>query len=83
MELSTVALSGVAEALEKHSKEGIESKGIKAHFVMDDSGLLNLINVELVAEQSTSADVKDEGTFSKLGSTISQFFSGLIDKPFQ
>ncbi|XP_034943169.1 hypoxia up-regulated protein 1 [Chelonus insularis] len=79
LNLSTIFLSGVAEALEKHIKEGAESKGIKAHFVMDESGVLNLLNVELVGEKTTSADAKDEGTFSKLGSTITQFFSGSED----
>lgn len=75
MNLSVINLSGVTEALEKHSKEGAESKGIKAHFLMDDSGILNLVNVEAVAEK-TITEVKDEGTLSKLGSTISQLFSG-------
>uniref|UniRef100_A0A0C9QZD6 Hypoxia up-regulated protein 1 n=1 Tax=Fopius arisanus TaxID=64838 RepID=A0A0C9QZD6_9HYME len=79
LNLTTVALTGVAEAFEKHQKEGAESKGIKAHFSMDDSGLLDLINVELVSEKSATVE-KDEGTFSKLGSTISKLFSG-SDEP--
>ncbi|KAH0539477.1 hypoxia up-regulated protein 1 [Cotesia glomerata] len=75
LNLSVINLSGVTEALEKHAKENAESKGIKAHFLMDDSGILNLVNVEAVAEK-TITEVKDEGTLSKLGSTISQLFSG-------
>ncbi|XP_029040545.2 hypoxia up-regulated protein 1 isoform X1 [Osmia bicornis bicornis] len=80
LNISTISLSGVAEALEKHTKEGAESKGIKAHFAMDDSGILNLLNVELVSEKSSSASDEEEGTFSILGSTISKLFAGSEDK---
>ncbi|XP_015126610.1 hypoxia up-regulated protein 1 isoform X2 [Diachasma alloeum] len=61
LNLSTVSLTGVTEAFEKHQKEGAESKGIKAHFAMDDSGLLELVNIELVSEKSTAVE-KDEGS---------------------
>ena len=76
--LSVVKLSGVAEALEKHAREKAEIKGIKTHFSMDESGILNLANVELVSEKTTLAveEAEEEGTFSKLGSTISKFFAG-------
>lgn len=77
MNISTISLSGVKEALEKHAKEGGESKGVKAHFNMDDSGILNLLNVELVSEKSSTTVDEEEGTFSILGSTISKFFAGL------
>lgn len=71
-------LNGVVEALEKHAKEGAESKGIKVHFNIDDSGILNLLNVELVSEKSSTVVDEEEGTFSSiLGSTISKFFAGL------
>ncbi|XP_033331582.2 hypoxia up-regulated Grp170 co-chaperone protein isoform X2 [Megalopta genalis] len=59
---STIMLSGVAEALDKHAKEGAENKGIKAHFAMDDSGILNLVNVELVSEKAGSAPNEEEGS---------------------
>lgn len=79
MNLETISLSGVAEALEKHAKEGGESKGIKAHFAMDESGILNMINVELVSEKTeTGTPSEAEGAFSKIGSTISKLFSGLF-----
>ncbi|XP_058809173.1 hypoxia up-regulated protein 1 isoform X2 [Phymastichus coffea] len=68
LNISTISLSGVAEAMAKHSKEAAESKGIKAHFAMDESGVLNLVNVELVSEKTSV--VEEEGAFSKLGSTI-------------
>lgn len=75
--MSTISLTGVADALSKHTDEGTESKGIKAHFAMDDSGVLNLANVELVFEKTVVAAEEEEGTFSKLGSTISKLFAGL------
>ncbi|KAL2739178.1 hypoxia up-regulated protein 1 [Vespula maculifrons] len=80
LNLSTIKLTGVAEALEKHAKEGAESKGIKAHFSMDESGLLNLINVELVSEKTGTTAEEEEGTFSMLGSTISKLFAGSDNK---
>ncbi|KAK2588316.1 hypothetical protein KPH14_004333 [Odynerus spinipes] len=76
LNLSTIRLTGVAEALEKHAKEGAESKGIKAHFNMDESGILNLVNVELVSEKTGATIDEEEGTFSMLGSTISKLFAG-------
>lgn len=76
LKISTILLTGVSEALEKHAKEGAESKKIKALFNMDESGILNLLNVELVSEKSSLVVDKEEGTFSILGSTISKFFAG-------
>ncbi|CAK9832381.1 Hypoxia up-regulated protein 1 [Anthophora retusa] len=78
--LSTITLSGVTDALDKHTKDGAESKGIKAHFAMDDSGILNLVNVELVSEKSSTAPDEENRTFSILGSTISKLFAGSEDK---
>ncbi|XP_014212176.1 hypoxia up-regulated protein 1 isoform X2 [Copidosoma floridanum] len=68
LNISTVSLIGVADALAKHSNEGAESKGIKAHFAMDESGILNLINTELVSEKTIIPSAEEEGAFSKLGS---------------
>ncbi|XP_071555809.1 hypoxia up-regulated protein 1 isoform X2 [Temnothorax nylanderi] len=62
LRISTVSLSGVAEALEKHAKEGAESKGIKVHFNIDDSGVLNLLTVELVSEKSSTVVDEEEGS---------------------
>jgi len=39
--LQQVVLSGVGEAHSKHTEDS-EPKGIKAHFRMDDSGVLTL-----------------------------------------
>ncbi|CAH0727166.1 unnamed protein product, partial [Brenthis ino] len=85
LNLTQVVLSGVSEALAKNSGENIEHKGIKAHFNMDDSGLLHLVNVEFVAEKTvTDEDEDKDSTLSKIGSTISKLFSSdseLPDKP--
>lgn len=78
--LTKVALSGVHDAIVKTEGPNIESKGIKAHFAMDDSGLLKLLNVELVAEKTLSPEEQqeeeEESSFAKLGSTISKLFGG-------
>lgn len=80
LNLSTIKLTGVAAALEKHAKKGGESKGIKAHFNMDENGLLNLIEVELVSEKAGATVDEEESTFSMLGSTINKFFAGSDNK---
>lgn len=75
--ISKVQLSNVASLLEEKVKEGTESKGIKAHFTLDDSGVFSLVNVELLLEKSADGvDEEEEGTLSKLGSKISKLFSG-------
>ncbi|XP_067935548.1 hypoxia up-regulated protein 1-like [Watersipora subatra] len=71
--LSMVELEGVKEQLDKHVDNFTESKGVKAHFVMDESGLLLLDNVEIVFERKPNP-ASEETTFSKLSSTISNFF---------
>ncbi|XP_055691998.1 hypoxia up-regulated protein 1 [Lutzomyia longipalpis] len=77
LNLSRVALSQVGETLKEHLTENVESKGIKAHFAMDDSGLFSLTGVELVYEKSVTelAEEDEESPLSKLGSTISKLFS--------
>lgn len=82
LNLSQVDLSGVAEAHELHKSGNAESKGIKAHFNLDESGVLSLSSVELVVEKTlTDEEAADgeESPFSKLGSTISKLFSGPED----
>ncbi|XP_063365068.1 hypoxia up-regulated protein 1 [Cydia amplana] len=72
LNLTQVLLSGVGAALNKHTADNVEHKGIKAHFNMDDSGILSLVNVEFVAEKTVTED--KDSTLSKLGSTISKLF---------
>ncbi|XP_041098269.1 hypoxia up-regulated protein 1, partial [Polyodon spathula] len=78
LNLTTVQLSGVGSSFKKHADT--ESKGIKAHFNMDESGLLSLDRVESVFE--TIVEEKDEeSTLTKLGNTISSLFGGGSSEP--
>lgn len=80
LNISRVELTNVEKLYTEKIKEGVESKGIRAHFALDDSGIFSLVNVELMLEKSVLDDPEqDEGTLSKLGSTISKLFSGEKD----
>lgn len=82
--ISHVEVTGVASAFQKHQQEGSEPKGIKAHFNMDDFGVLTLGAMEAVFEKSMLVEEdkpkEEESTLSKLGSTISKLFSGSEDE---
>merc|ERR1719244_1501376 len=88
--LTSVLVKGVKEALDKNTGEGVETKGVKAHFVLDDSGILSCSHVESVFEKTISPEeqekqeeelkkLDDSIDWSKLGDTISNFF-GTEDK---
>ncbi|CAF4590024.1 unnamed protein product, partial [Rotaria socialis] len=79
-DLSRIDVTGVRTAYDKY-KDTMESKGIKAHFELDDSSLLVLTRIEFVFERKDNdtdknkAITKDEqSTLSKIGSKISSFF---------
>uniref|UniRef100_A0A672NBE5 Hypoxia up-regulated protein 1 n=1 Tax=Sinocyclocheilus grahami TaxID=75366 RepID=A0A672NBE5_SINGR len=74
--LTTVKLSGVGSSFKKHSDA--ESKGIKAHFNMDESGVLILDRVMCV-----SASLVNFLFFfnPELGNTISSLFGGGSSEP--
>ncbi|TRY90576.1 hypothetical protein DNTS_018356 [Danionella cerebrum] len=76
--LKTVKLSGVGSSFKKHSDA--ESKGIKAHFNMDESGVLVLDRVESVFETFVE-EKEEESTLTKLGNTISSLFGGGSSEP--
>lgn len=77
LSLSNIKLKGVRDAYTKHQgQEGVDTKGIKAHFAMDDNGILVLQNVELLIEKTVTGDQEEESTLSKIGSTISNLFKG-------
>ncbi|CAN9501396.1 unnamed protein product [Ophioblennius macclurei] len=78
LNLTTVKLSGVGSSFEKHSSA--ESKGIKAHFNMDESGVLLLDRVESVFE-TVVEEKEEESTLTKLGNTISTLFGGGSTEP--
>merc|ERR1711971_1469636 len=86
MNLTSVLVKGVKEALDKNLfGEHGETKGVKAHFQLDDSGILSVSSVESTFEKTISpeeqeadeedGDKKDESIdWSKLGDTISNYF---------
>merc|ERR1719397_1497413 len=88
MNLTSVLVKGVKEALDKNLVgENIETKGVKAHFQLDDSGILSVSSVESTFEKTISPEeqeaeeAKEEGEkkdesidWSKLGDTISNYF---------
>ncbi|KAG1687704.1 Hypoxia up-regulated protein 1 [Nymphon striatum] len=51
--ISKIKIKGVKNVLSKHNEEDTESKGIKAHFRMDESGILHLdkIHYEIVMKK--------------------------------
>ncbi|XP_059483412.1 hypoxia up-regulated protein 1 isoform X2 [Neocloeon triangulifer] len=83
LSLSQVALSGIVAALEKNNGPNVEAKGVKAHFNMDESGILQLVSAELSFEKTITAEEEKaqkeeddvDSTLSKLGNTISKLFS--------
>ncbi|XP_041742313.1 hypoxia up-regulated protein 1 isoform X1 [Coregonus clupeaformis] len=78
LNLTTVQLSGVGSSFKKHTDA--ESKGIKAHFNMDESGVLLLDRVESVFE-TVVEEKEEESTLTKLGNTISSLFGGATSEP--
>ncbi|MEQ2258706.1 Hypoxia up-regulated protein 1, partial [Xenotaenia resolanae] len=78
LNLTTVKLSGVGDSFQKHADA--ESKGIKAHFNMDESGVFLLDRVESVFETIVE-EKEEESTLTKLGNTISTLFGGGSSEP--
>jgi len=83
--ISSVVVKGVKEALDTNMGENIETKGVKAHFALDDSGILTVTNIESVFEKTISVeeqekrekewkDATDGIDWSKLGENIKSFF---------
>ena len=78
--LVNVTLSGVKEAFAKNNDS--LSRGVKAHFKMDENCILHLEAVEASFEK-TSLQVQEEqqqeSTFSRIGKSFSNFFGGSSD----
>ncbi|GAA29976.2 hypoxia up-regulated 1, partial [Clonorchis sinensis] len=76
--LTVVTTNGVASVVDRFKQA--EMRGVKAHFMLDHSGLLILTGVDCVlhplAETTTESAPKDESTLQKLGNKISGFFGG-------
>ncbi|GFU72242.1 hypoxia up-regulated protein 1 [Trichonephila clavipes] len=81
LNISKVFLAGVETALSKHMGEKTEYKGVKAHFRVDESGILMLDEVESVFEkiEEETPESQLESAFTKLGSTLGRLFSGSSD----
>uniref|UniRef100_A0A8C4UD35 Hypoxia up-regulated protein 1 n=1 Tax=Falco tinnunculus TaxID=100819 RepID=A0A8C4UD35_FALTI len=62
LNLTTVRLKGVGDSFKKHSD--YESRGIKAHFNMDESGVLSLDRVESVFETLVEDKLEEESTLT-------------------
>lgn len=73
LSLLRIKLSDVAKIISTHTGENVESKGIKAHFVLDDSGLFSLSGIEFVADKNVTEE-EEESSFVKFGNTISKLF---------
>lgn len=78
LQMMKIKLNQVASVINANTAENIEPKGIKAHFVLDDSGLFTLSGVEFVADKNVT-DQDEESSFAKLGSTITKLFSSSGD----
>ena len=61
--LSNTHVSGVEEPLEKH--KDLDCKGIKAHFNLDDSGLLHVTSVESVFEKTITVEEQEKAEAEK------------------
>merc|ERR1740128_529995 len=82
--ITSVLVKGVKEALDANQGEHVETKGVKAHFTLDDSGLLAVSHVESTFERTVSPEeqeaeegeeaAEDAIDWSKLGDTISNYF---------
>lgn len=79
MNLLKINLKDVAKIISANTGENIEPKGIKAHFVLDDSGLFSLSGIEFLADKNVT-EPEEESSFAKLGSTITKLFSGNDDE---
>ncbi|XP_059087977.1 hypoxia up-regulated protein 1-like isoform X2 [Tigriopus californicus] len=60
LNLTEVKVKGLAPILEKYAQQSnVESKGVKAHFNLDDSGLLGVSTVEAVFEQTITVEEQE------------------------
>uniref|UniRef100_A0A8C5HHT1 Hypoxia up-regulated protein 1 n=1 Tax=Gouania willdenowi TaxID=441366 RepID=A0A8C5HHT1_GOUWI len=79
LNLTTVKLSGVGSSFQKHLEA--ESKGIKAHFNMDESGVLLLDRVSSAKDSKSTHCESCMCCISELGNTISTLFGGGSSEP--
>ena len=70
-----MALSGVESAFQAHVTDNAEAKGVKAHFRMDESGILLVDKVEAIFERPPEVE-KEEGEGEE--STLSSAYSNVL-----
>merc|ERR1712106_1143082 len=58
--LTSVLVKGVKGALDGNVGDDIETKGVKAHFQLDDSGILTCTHVESVFEKTVSPEEQEK-----------------------
>ena len=81
-ELAQVRLTDVEDVFGKHADDA--RNGIKVHFRMDNSGILHVDTVDVTFEKRKAtatasgdkATTDEPSTLSKIGDTISSFFTG-------
>ncbi len=54
--LYSLSVKGVAEVFAKHAAANIKSKGVRAHFIVDESGAMSVSAVEVAFEKTISVE---------------------------
>merc|ERR550532_2546691 len=81
MNLTSVLVKGVKEALDKNLVgENIETKGVKAHFQLDDSGILSISSVESTFEKTISPEEQEGEEDTDKEKAAKDFIKETIEK---
>lgn len=88
LNISRVKINGLTESLTKNKDENKEYKGTRAHFRLDESGLITMDSVESVFEAKVEEIVTDSDgvntvgdALAKLGNTIGKLFRSSEKEP--
>merc|ERR1711934_1110701 len=81
MNLTSVLVKGVKEALDKNLVgENTETKGVKAHFQLDDSGILSISSVESTFEKTISPEEQEAEEATDKEKAAKDFIKDTIEK---